>query len=299
MPILFGITLLTFTLFNVAGGDPAVQFAGKNASAVQIEQIRHELGLDRPLYQQYFFYLKQIVSLDFGRSWSSRQQISTLIVDGVGASLSVSVPPFFISVALCIVLAMFSAFFRGRLFDRSIMVGCLGLMSISYLVYIMVFQYLLGYKMGLFPISGWDASWVDRWPYLILPWICIVVVSLGANVLLYRAVFMEEIFQDYVRTAKAKGLNTRIIYLKHILKNAMIPIITVVVIQMPYLYTGSLLVENFFGIPGIGGLLVQALANADFPVIKAMVFIGSVLYMVFSLLSDLLYALVDPRVQLK
>jgi peptide/nickel transport system permease protein len=167
------------------------------------------------------------------------------------------------------------------------------------LAYIIFFQYFLSYKMGMFPISGYDAGFDSRWQYLVLPIVIWVIVSIGSEVLLYRTVIVDEIFNDYVRTARAKGLTEKVVLFKHVLKNAMIPIITNIVLEIPFLYTGSLLLENFFGIPGLGGMTVQALNNADFPVIKAMTYIGSVLYVVFNLLSDVAYAVVDPRIKLE
>lgn len=298
IPIMFGVTLLTFLLFNMLSGDPAKRFAGKHATPEMVATIRADLGLDRSLPQQYLFYLKQIVTFDFGRSWATKQKISTMIDDGLSATLSVTVPPFIASVFFCVGLALFTAYFRGTVFDKGVVVTCLGLLSISSLVYILSLQYLLAYRAGLFPISGWDPSWVDRWAYLVLPWIILFVLTLGSNILVYRSVVLDEAYQDYVRTARAKGLSSRAVFARHVLKNAMIPIITVVVIEMPFLITGSVLVENFFGIPGLGGMLVKALNDSDFPVIKAMTVIISFAYMIFNLLSDILYGVVDPRIKL-
>jgi peptide/nickel transport system permease protein len=295
---MFGITLLTFALFNMVGGDPALRFAGKHATAEQVQHIRAELGLDRSLPEQYLFYVKQIVTVDYGRSWSTQQKISTMIDDGISATLSLMVPPFVASVVFCIGLALFTVYFRGTIFDKGTVVTCLGLMSVSSLVYILGLQYLLAFRADIFPISGWDPSWTGRWQYLYLPWLIMFVLTLGPDILVYRSVIMDEAFQDYVRTARAKGLSTTSIFTRHILKNAMIPIITVVVIEIPLLITGSVLIENFFGIPGLGGMLVKALGESDFPVIKAMIVITSFGYMIFNLLSDLLYAVVDPRIKL-
>ncbi len=298
IPILFGVTLLLFMLFNVFGGDPAQRFAGKYATAAQIKIVRAELGLDRSMPEQYIYFVKQIVTFDYGRSWASKQQISTMIDDGIGATLSVMLPPFFASVLFSIFLAMVAARFRGKFFDRAIVIGCLAFMSISSLVYILFFQYYFAYHLGLFPISGWDPSWTDRWAYLVLPWIILFVLSLGSEVLIYRTAILDEAYQDYVRTARAKGVTTAKVYLKHVLKNAMIPIVTIVVIGLPFLLTGSILIEAFFGIPGLGGTMVKALNDSDFPVIKAMTVITTLLYMLFNLLADLVYAAVDPRIKL-
>jgi peptide/nickel transport system permease protein len=295
---MFGVTLLTFILFNVVVGDPAVRFAGKHATEESVKSIRSELGLDRSKPEQYLLYLKQIVTLDFGRSWSTKQEIKTMINDGFSATLSLSAPPFFASIVFCIGLALFAAYFRGTIIDKGIIVTCLGLMSISSMVYILSLQYLLSFELGLFPISGWDPSWIERWRYLALPSLIMFVLSLGPNVLVYRSVILDEAYQDYVRTAKAKGLSARTVFTRHVLKNAMIPIITVVVIEMPFLITGSVLVENFFGIPGLGGMVIKALHESDFPVVKAMTVILSLAYMGFNLLADILYGVVDPRIKL-
>lgn len=298
IPILFGVTLVTFVLFNVAGGDPAAQAAGRYATAEQIASMRAQLGLDKPMIYQYFDLIRQIFTMDWGRSWSSKQPIGTMIANGIGPSLSVTVPAFLISLMITIPLSLLMAFRRNSFFDKSILITCLGLVSISSVVYVLAGQYLLSYQMSWFPISGWDPSWDGRWHYVTLPVIIMVVLSLGGDILFFRTVFMEEMFQDYVRTARSKGLPESKILFKHILRNALIPIITMVVLQIPFLIVGSLLIESYFGIPGLGGLTFQAIQEADFPVIKALTIMGAVLYMVLQLVSDLLYALADPKVRL-
>lgn len=299
IPILFGITLVTFTLFNVAGGDPAAQAAGRYATADQIAMIRTQLGLDQPLYVQYFEFLKQIFTFDFGRSWSTRQTISSMFWAGVGPSLSITLPAFLISLLITIPLGLLLTHFRRTALDRTVMVTCLGLTSLSSLVYVLAGQYFFAYKFGWFPISGWDADFANQIQYMVLPILIVISLSLGGDILFFRTIFLEEIFQDYVRTARSKGLSNVRILLKHVLANAMIPIITLVVLQIPFLIVGSILIESFFGIPGLGGLTVNAIQNADFPVIKAMTVVGAILYMVFQLISDVLYAVVDPKVRLE
>ncbi len=298
IPTLFGVTLLTFLLFNVLVKDPASQFAGRHATVDQVEVVKAELGLDRSLPQQYLFFIKQVLTLDFGRSWSTKQTISSMIDSGMSATLCLTAPPFLASVVFSVFLAMIASYFRGTIFDKGIVVCCLGLLSVSSLVYILGLQNILAYQLGWFPISGWDPTWAGRWQYLALPWIILFVLLLGADILVYRSVVLDECYQDYVRTARAKGLTNLAIYSKHILKNAMIPIVTLVVIEVPFLITGSVLIENFFGIPGLGGMLVSALNSSDLPVIKAMTVIVSITYMIFNLISDILYSAVDPRVRL-
>ncbi len=299
IPILLGIALITFLLFNMAGGDPAAQAAGKYATAERIEEIRTELGLDGPLYVQFGRHVQQMLTFDFGRSWATKQTISSMITSGIDASMSLTVPTLIITQIITIALALFIAFFRGTLFDKTSLIVCLALLSFSSLVYILYGQFSLAFNAGLFPISGWDPSWVGRWQYLILPILIGVMLSLGGSVLFYRTVFIDQLHQDYVRTARSKGLSDNVIMYKHILRNALIPIITVVVAQMPFVIVGSLLIEAFFQIPGLGGMTYQAINNADFPVIKAMTMIGAILYLVFQLVADILYAVVDPRVQVR
>lgn len=298
IPIMFGITLVTFILFNVAGGDPAAQAAGRYATVEQIQVIRAQMGLDKPLINQYFDLVKQLFTMDFGRSWASRQQISTLIVSGIGPSLTVTLPGFLLSLLITIPLSLVLAHKRNTHFDKSVMVTCLALISLSSVVYVLAGQYFFAYKAGMFPISGWDPSWDGRWHYALLPILIMVALSLGSYILFFRTIFLDEMFQDYVRTARSKGLSNTKILTKHVLRNALVPIITLVVLQIPFLITGSLLIESFFGIPGLGGLIYQAIQDADFPVIKAMTIVSAVLYMIFQLLSDILYALVDPKIRL-
>lgn len=299
IPTLVGITVITFLLFHYIGWNVAYQSAGKHSSQEQIQVIEHELGLDQPLLMQYFQHVSSILKLDFGRSWSTHQKVTAMIGDGIGASLSLAIPSFLFCTLLSVSLSLLLAYFRQTIVDRIALFVCLALTSTSSLVYILFSQYFLAYKWGLFPISGWDPSWIGRWQYLALPTVIWIVTSLGSSILFYRTSMLNEVLNDYVRTAKSKGLNNRSIYFKHILKNAMIPIITIVALEFPFLITGSLLLENFFSIPGLGSLTLQALFSADLPVIKAMTILGALVYMAFNLMSDICYSIFDPRVRIK
>jgi len=305
IPILFGVTLLTFILFNVAGGDPAAQLAGKHATVEQIQLIKTELGLNGSYLDQYIFFVKQIVTFDYGKSWSTQQPVVDMFMgesledSPIITSMSLTVPAFFITFVISICLSLLMTFYRGSKLDKALMVFCLSALSVSSLVYILYLQFFVGFKWGLFPVSGWESGWIDRIRYLGMPIMIYAILPLGSNILFYRTAFIDEIYQDYVRTAKAKGLGAKSIMFKHVLRNAMIPIITIVVLQVPFLILGTLLIETFFGIPGIGGLTYEAINNVDFPVIKAITVLSAILYMVFQLLSDVLYAMVDPKVQLR
>jgi peptide/nickel transport system permease protein len=298
IPILFGITLVTFLLFNVAGGDPAARMAGRYASAEQVAIMRAQMGLDKPLLFQYFDMVREMLTFDFGRSWSTKQAITTLLADGIGPSLTITLPGFIIALFITIPLSLLLASRRNSRFDKTAMVVCLGLLSFSSVVYVLAGQYFLSYKLGWFPISGWDPSWSGRWTYATLPILITLSLTLGGDILFYRTVFLEELFQDYVRTARSKGVSETKILVKHVLRNALVPIITLVVLEIPFLIVGSLLTESFFGIPGLGGLVYQAINEADFPVIKAMTLISALSYMVFQLISDVLYAAADPKIRL-
>ena len=299
IPIILGVALIVFVLFNMVGGDPTYQMLGKHASPQQIAEVRHEYGFDQPKYVQFGMYLKQIVTFDYGRSYATRQPISRMLLDGIEPSLSLAVPAFFLTTILAIVMGLFVAYFRGTWIDKVIVVICVLGMSVPMLAYILFGQYFLAYRMGWFPISGYDPDWSQRFVYVAMPIIIWVVVGLGYDVRFYRTVVLDETYQDYVRTARAKGLSEPRVFLKHVLKNSMVPILTYVVIEIPLLILGSFLLESFFGIPGLGNITIDAINNSDFPVIKAMATLVSLLFIGGNLLTDILYTAVDPRVRLE
>jgi peptide/nickel transport system permease protein len=222
-----------------------------------------------------------------------------MILDGIGPSLSLMIPAFFLTTILAIGIALLVAYFRGRWIDKIGIVACVFGMSVSMLAYILFGQYFFAFKMGWFPISGYETTWPERLQYILMPMIIFVIVSLGYDVRFYRTAILEETNQDYVRTARAKGLSEPRIFFKHVLKNSMIPILTNVVIEIPLLILGAFLLEGFFGIPGLGSITIDAVHNSDFPVIKAMTTLVAILYILGNLATDILYTLVDPRVSLK
>lgn len=299
IPTVFGIALIIFFLFNMVGGDPALMMVGKHATAQQLAELRHEYGLDQSLFMQFLGFLKQIVTFDFGRSYASKQLISTMIWNGIGPSLSLAIPAFTITTLLAVAIGLLVAYFRGKWIDKVVVIICVFGMSLPSLAYILFGQYVLAYKMKWFPISGYDYDWSERFQYLLMPSIIWIFVSLGFDVRFFRTAILEETGQDYVRTARAKGLTEPKIYFKHVLKNSMVPIVTNVVIEIPLLITGSLLLENFFGIPGLGSITIDALHNSDFPVIKAMTTVESLLFILGTILTDVIYTLVDPRVSVE
>ncbi len=298
IPILLGILTITFLLFRVVGGDPARVRAGRHATEQGIAAIRRELGTDKPIPEQYVDFVWNSVTLDFSRSWTTQREVTTMIGEGVGPSLSLAVPAFAIETILAVSLALLCAFYRGTILDRATVFLCVAGMSVPALAYILFGQYFAAYRWKLFPIYGYEPPPAGI-VFLTLPAIIWVLLAVGSEVRFYRAVMLEEMAQDYVRTAAAKGLPARRILFRHVLKNSMIQVITRVVITIPFLMLGSLLLELFFGIPGLGNMTIEAINHSDLPVVQAFVVIGSALYVVFSIVSDVCYALVDPRIRLR
>jgi peptide/nickel transport system permease protein len=300
VPIILGVALVFFLIFNVIGGQEKYLYnmlPQKSRSAEQIDYYRHKYGLDRPLVVQYLDMVKQMVTFDFGKSESRKLPVTMLIKRHVPASAALTVPAFFFEISISLILASLAAYWRGSWLDKTLTVLSVIGMSISMLVLIMLGQQFLAYRMGLFPISGWTRG-IGAVKYLLLPWLLWVTVTVGYDVRFFRTTLLEESHRDYVRTARAKGVGNRDIMVNHILLNAMIPILTYVVMQIPFLLTGSLLLERFFSIPGIGDLMVNSIASYDLPVLKATVMVYTLFFVSFTLITDILYALVDPRVRL-
>ena len=300
IPTLLGVILLVFVLFNFVGGDPAYLLAGKISNKEQIENIRTQLGINQPYYVQLWIFLKQVVTGDFGVSWATNEQVSQIVATRIGPSLTVLVPILIIETVLSVLIALGVAYVRGSLTDRSIMIACTVAMSVSLLVYIIVGQYVLAYQFGWFPVQGWGESFTENLvKYSALPILLGVAVGIAPNTRLYRTFILDEINQDYVRTARAKGLDENRVMLKHVLRNALIPIITNLMIYIPGLLIGHFLIERFFSIPGIGREVILAVERSDFPVIKAITVYVAIATMFVNLLADVLYKAVDPRVQLQ
>jgi peptide/nickel transport system permease protein len=306
IPTLFGVMLLTFVLFDVAGGDPVMVMLGRHANEREVQRLRAELNLDKPWYEQLGIRFQQLATLDFPRSYRSRRDVSDMIAERIGPTLSLTLPALLLATCIGVSAALLAGYFRGTWIDRTLVVSAVLGMSVTILAYIIFGQYLLAYlplqEWGLyvFPIQGYyDDSWLGRWRYLALPILIQVVVSVGYDLRFYRTVVLEEMGKDYVRTALAKGLTTRTILFKHVLRNCMIPIVTLVMVSMPTLITGSILLENFFSIPGLGSMLVMALNDSDLPVIQAMTLLLAVVFIGINIVQDLLYVLVDPTVRLE
>lgn len=300
IPTLAGVVLLIFFLFNAVGGDPALVLAGKITNPEQIANIRKQLGVDEPYWYQLWVFVKQIATFDFGRSWATNEEVSHIFTSRIGPTLTIMLPVLVLETVIGVVLAIGVAYVRGTLTDRAIMMVCTVAMSISFLVYIIVAQYLFGFKWGMFPVQGWtDSFWKNFTTYAPLPIMLAVFVGLAPALRLYRSFFLDEINHDYVRTARAKGLAEKTVMLKHVLRNAMIPILTNVGIALPGIFVGSFLLETFFSIPGLGREILVAVNRSDFPVIKAATVYLAMVTMLINLAVDVMYKAVDPRVTFK
>jgi len=300
VPTLVGVVLFVFVLFKFFGGDPAEILGGLNASPEQIDAIRRQLGLNEPWWQQLWIFVRQIVTFDWGRSWATNEAVSNLFATRLPATLTVMLPILILDVLLALPIAMWVAYRRGSLTDRSIMVVTTVALSISFLVYVIVGQYVFGFLLGWFPVQGWSDSVANNLlTYAPLPVLLAVVVGLAPQTRLYRSFLLDELGQDYVRTARAKGLTEGTVLFKHVLRNAMIPILTNIGLALPGIFVGSFLIEVFFSIPGLGREVLLAVNRSDYPVIQAVTVYLAVLTMLINLSVDLLYKMVDPRVVLK
>ncbi len=298
VPVLLGVALITLLLFHVAGGDPVAMKLGKNPDPADVAALRAELGLKDSFALQYVEFLRQTVTFDFGRSWADDTPVREIFRRGLLPTLTVSVPAFALGALLSIAVSLAVAVYRGTPLDRGVTALSIAGISISSLIYILVGQALLADRWKLFPIWGYEYG--PRAVFFVaLPVLIWVAVSVGTDVRYFRTVILEEIDKDYVRTARAKGLREGRVLFGHVLWNSALPIITRLTIALPFLVTGSFLLEVFFGIPGLGSTLYTAIQNSDLPVVKAFTMLGAVLYVAFNILADLLYAAFDPRIRLQ
>ena len=297
IPTTFGILLLTFALFNVVGGSPAETVLGKNATAESIAAFNHKWGYDRPLVfaadSQFVKFVTDLCHGDFGYSLENDEPVLDVLARGVGPSLSLTVPILVGGVAVGLTLAMVSALFRGRCLDRAVLLGSTLLMSVNYVVWVLLGQFFFSYRLGWFPVWGYQGV-----AYLILPVLIGILSSLGTDVRFFRTAILDEMYRPYVLTARAKGLSAGWTMVRHVFPNALIPIVTYVSLSIPYLFTGSLLLESFFGIPGLGSVSINAIHSADMAVVRTIVVLGALLYQFVNLATDLVYGLLDPRVRL-
>ena len=315
IPLLFGVTFISFFLMVYHGPDLTYTILGKNPTPEQIAEVHRDLGYDQPFLKRYFLFLKEIITFDFGSSISSGEKVSSILKKSVPVSFMVALPAFILSNALGIILALYAANHRGKKNDKIIMVMAAGGMSVSFLMVVIAFQIMFCTSYGLvdwFPVQGWISPppdypdtttgeilyyyWYYYWSHVTVPTLASVFVALGYNTRFFRAVIVEELNKDYVRTARAYGVSNRKIMIKHVLKNAMIPISTRIIITIPFvIIAGNLVVEKFFGIPGVGLVTYDAITNGDLPIVKAVVTSTAVLYVIALILTDIIYKMIDPR----
>lgn len=313
IPILIGVNLLTFMLFFVVNTPDDIarsQLGDRRVTAEAIDTWKRAHGYHKPMiYNEnagglgkltdtvFFDKSVRLFGFDFGRSDSGRD-IGYDISQRMWPSLAIAVPTLVIGILINITFGLFIAFFRGTYIDFWGVVTCVVLLSISSLFYIIGGQYLLSKLFHLVPISGYDTG-VNAFKFLVLPVVVGIVSGIGNGTRWYRTLFLEEIGKDYVRTARAKGLSEQAVLVRHVLRNALIPLLTGVVVVLPLLFMGSLIVESFFGVPGLGSYTIDGIQRQDFAIVRSMVFLGSVLYIIGLLLTDISYTLVDPRVRLQ
>lgn len=312
IPTTVGVLLLTFVLFHVVGGSSAEVALGQHADAASIAAFNARYGYDKPLLlggwsqseglplggriaalfdSQFFNYIADLARGDLGESVAYGMRVSEVLKNGVVPSLTITIPILFGGTIIALMLAMAAAVHRGKLVDKAVLFGSTLLMSINYVVWILAGQFILSYKLGLFPVWGFEGI-----TYLILPVIIGIVSGLGRDVRYFRTVLLDEMNRPYVRTAISKGLSRRRVFWGHLFPNALIPVVTYVSLSIPYLFTGSLLLESFFGIPGLGGVSINAIHSADMATVRAIVILGALLYQIVNLITDLCYAWLDPRV---
>ena len=326
IPILIGVNLITFALFffvNSPDDMARMQLGQKRVTPEAIQKWKEERGYNRPMLFNaaakcekplfgwsalpklchekvtdtiFFDKSASMFWFDFGRAEIDGRDIGREIRLRMGPSLAVTIPSFLIGLAAFLTFALILAFFRATYVDFLGVVLCVAAMSISVFFYIIGGQWLISKLWHLVPISGFGNG-VDAWRFVVLPVALAVLAGVGVSTRFYRTIFLEEIGKDYVRTARAKGLPEGRVLSRHVLRNGLIPVLTGVVVAIPTLFIGSLVFESFFGIPGLGSYTIEAIRSQDFLVVRAMVFLGAVLYIVGLILTDISYTLVDPRVR--
>ena len=300
VPILLGVILITFILDNLmmSPNAKADRVLGPKVMGKAREEWIHNRGLDQPLPKQFVTHVASLTQLQFGTSWQTGRDLRNVFLDGAGPSLLITVPGFFAGFCAAVALALFQVFVRDSPLDRGLTIATIALMSVPTMVYVIFGQAVIALGLSYFPAYGFSYGGFGMVRFLMLPITIFIMINLGYDARLFRAIFLEEINQDYVRTAMAKGLSGSRVLTVHVFKNGLIAIITLVVAQVPKLVLGSLLIESLFGIPGLGSVLVQAIQTGDQPVIMASVFLGSLLYITGLIATDICYALADPRIRL-
>lgn len=311
IPILIGVNIITFALFfmvNTPDDMARMHLGEKHVTQTAIARWKQQHGYDKPLFYNkadagilkltntlFFTKSLELFTFNFGKSDQGRD-ISHDIGQRMWPSLALAIPVLFVGLAINITFALLIALFRGTYFDVFGVTLCVVMMSISGLFYIIIGQHFVGKVLRLVPVSGYHGGFAAI-KFLILPVAIGMISGIGAGTRWYRTIFLEELHKDYVRTARSKGLSELLVLYKHVLKNAMIPILTGIVVIIPTLFLGSLILESFFGIPGLGSYTIDAIQSQDFDIVRVMVYLGTVLYIIGLILTDISYTLVDPRIR--
>jgi len=300
IPLVLGVTFISFLLMVYFGPDKTYELVGKNPTEEQIAEVRHALGYDQPFFLRYGDYLRQLATFDLGLSDSTGEPVAEILVRTLPVSIMLVVPGFLLGNLLGLALGLTAAWFRGRWLDKLVMGASVVGMSVSFLVIIIGLQVLLctPYGINLFPVRGWQVHDAGSYLYYVtVPTLALVLVTLGYNTRFYRAVMAEEIERDHIRTLRAYGAGPIELLFKHVLKNSLVPVLTRFMFSVPFvLISGSLLLESYFGIPGVGLATFNAITSGDQPILKAVVGLTGVLFVLALTINDLLYSLVDPRV---
>jgi peptide/nickel transport system permease protein len=303
IPLVLGVTFVSFVLMVYFGPDQTYELLGKNPTPEQIAEIRHQLGYDKPFLVRYADYLRELVTLDFGFSNSTGESVSGLLARTIPVSLALIMPGFVLGNLVAIVLALVAAHHRSGWVDKSIMGLSVVGMSISFLIVVIAFQIIFSssYGLGLFPVRGWKTGTLGEYlSHIAVPTMSTVFVALGYNTRFYRSVIVEELTRDHVRTARAFGMPPARLLYRNVLKNCLIPIITRIVFSIPLIViSGALIIETYFGIPGVGKVTFDAITTGDQPVLKAVVGLTALMFVLAQLVTDILYRAVDPRVSFK
>ena len=311
IPIVFGVMVITFTLFFLLQSPETMarNVLGKRANPQNVQVWLAKRGYDKPLFLNtrkgeglfdsiFFNQMRQFLTFDLGKSDTTEREIKQVFKDGALPSLLITLPAFVLGLAAAVVLSLYLVFLRDSPLDTAGVFACVALMSIPAMVYIIFGQGVIAVGLNYFPAFGFHVEGLSTLRFLLLPVALMCVIHLGRDVRLYRAIFLEEVAQDYIRTAQAKGVSNARLLLVHVLKNGMISLITLTVSYLPLLILGSLLLENFFGIPGLGNALFLAIQTTDFATVRAFVFLGALLIQAGYIATDICYALVDPRIRL-
>ena len=297
VPTTFGVLLLAFALFNLVGGSPAETALGKNATVETIAAFNAKYGYDKPLFfaadSQFVTFVANLFKGDLGYSVEYDEPVAAVLKRGVGPSLALALPVMAGGVLVALATALVACAFRGRLPDRAILALSALLMSVNYVVWVLAGQFLFSFKAGLFPI--WGCGGVE---YFVLPVLIGIVSSLGMDIRFFRTAVLDEVYKPYVLAVRSKGVSRAWTMVRHVLRNSLVPIVTYVSLSIPYLFTGSLLLESFFGIPGLGSVSINAIQSSDMAVVRAVVVFGALVYQAVNILTDIVCASLDPRIRL-